>query len=57
MSGLIGHSNPWLMSWYVPIMMEPASESGFLTEENDASENAISRKFCAGMDLMVMLTS
>ena len=56
-SGLIGHWCPWLMSWCVPTMMEPAWESGFLAEENDASENAISLKFCGGIGLIVIVTS
>ena len=38
-------------------MMEPACESGFLADENEASENAMNLKSVNGIGLMVMVTS
>ena len=55
--GLIGHCLLVDISLWVPTMINPACESGFLLEANEASENAINRKSNGGMGLMVKVTS
>ena len=55
--GLIGHWELLLISSWVPTIIEPAWESGFLVEAKDASEKAMNLKFWCGMGFMVIVTS
>ena len=55
--GLIGHCLFSLMSLWVPTMITPECESGFLLDENEASLNAMDLKSFVGIGLMTMATS
>ena len=55
--GLIGHCLFSLISLWVPTIITPECESGFLLDENDASLKAMNLKSLVGMGLMIMATS